>query len=152
MTECPSEVNFLQGGNKNSLRILTKGDHIWKSSIFGINGYTQGDLKRCARSAYISHWPEMPSELVHQLNAYLWSVTSAGSLDKLVDGLAASVGKVSLEGSRERALHRHKEPNSNDATGMAADLTSLLKEGVLILATIRNEKQRCIICTIIILH
>ena len=27
MTECPSEVNFLQSGNKNSLRIFTIGFH-----------------------------------------------------------------------------------------------------------------------------
>ena len=40
MTECPSGVNFLQGCNKNSLRILTKVDHIWKSSIFGAIQHT----------------------------------------------------------------------------------------------------------------
>lgn len=35
MTECPSDVNFLQGGNENSLRILTKGDHALKLAYLG---------------------------------------------------------------------------------------------------------------------
>ena len=34
-TECPSDVNFHHGGIKNSLRVLIKGDRIWKASIFG---------------------------------------------------------------------------------------------------------------------
>ena len=37
MTECPSEVNFFLGGNKISLRILTKANYIKTSSIFGAN-------------------------------------------------------------------------------------------------------------------